>query len=132
MTKKKPYARIAITLPQEVLAAADRHARQLDRSRSWLVAEAVRQFTAAGSPRESPTEGVREAIWSPYATSLAELARLKHLESQAGLTPEECLHRAEELLQLAPVRKGSPLKQVVGFASWDDFAQWKRGRRFRP
>jgi metal-responsive CopG/Arc/MetJ family transcriptional regulator len=47
MTSRQPYARIAITLPPEDLAAADRLAAQQDRSRSWIVAEAVRQYVAA-------------------------------------------------------------------------------------
>lgn len=125
---KERFARIAITLPQGVLAAADRLARRLDRSRSWVIAEAVRQF--AGSFEDSPA-GVREQAWSPYATSLAEAARMRQLKTQAALTPEECLRRAEELLQLAPPRQGSPLKQVIGFGSWEDFAYWKASRRVR-
>lgn len=125
---KKPFARIAITLPQEVLASADRLARRLDRSRSWVIAEAIRQF--AGSSQWSRT-AVREQTWSPYATSLAEAARLRHLRTQSELTPEECLHRAEELLLLAPSRKGSPLKQIIGFGRWEDFAHWKASLRIR-
>ena len=39
-----PYARISITLPAEDLAAADRLAAQQDRSRSWIVAEAIRRY----------------------------------------------------------------------------------------
>lgn len=121
---KKPFARIAITLPQEVLAAADREARRLDRSRSWIIAEAIRRF-------EQPA-AVRETAWSPYATSLAEQARTRHLRAQADLSPGECLQRAEELLQLAPPRRGSPAKQVIGFSHWDDFARWKASQRIRP
>jgi hypothetical protein len=41
--------RIAITVPRELLAAADRQARALDRSRSWVIAEAIRRFTREGS-----------------------------------------------------------------------------------
>ncbi|MBA3498014.1 MAG: ribbon-helix-helix protein, CopG family, partial [Gemmatimonadales bacterium] len=40
MTRKRPYARISITLPREVLAAADSQAKALDRPRSWVIAEA--------------------------------------------------------------------------------------------
>lgn len=52
------YARIAITLPRELLVAADRRARELDRSRSWVIAEAIRLVTAetempAAEPRAS-------------------------------------------------------------------------------
>ncbi|MGH7528616.1 MAG: ribbon-helix-helix domain-containing protein, partial [Gemmatimonadales bacterium] len=44
MPRKPSYARVSITLPREVLAAADRHARELDRPRSWVIAEAVRSY----------------------------------------------------------------------------------------
>ena len=131
MSSKKPFARIAITLPQEVLAAADRLAERLDRSRSWVIAEAVRQFAARESTEGTPARMVREPVWSPYATSLAQSARRRHLQSEELLSPEERLHRAEELLQLAPPRRSAALKQVIGFGSWDDFARWKASRRIR-
>src|SRR5436305_7584607 len=50
MPRKTRYARIAITLPKEDLAAADRLARQQDRPRSWVIAEAVRRYAATVSP----------------------------------------------------------------------------------
>jgi metal-responsive CopG/Arc/MetJ family transcriptional regulator len=43
------YSRIAITLPKDVLVSLDRRARALHRSRSGVVADAVRAFLA-GSP----------------------------------------------------------------------------------
>ena len=46
MPSREPYARIAITLPPSELEAADRLAAQLDRSRSWVVAEAIRRYAA--------------------------------------------------------------------------------------
>src|SRR5688572_14341803 len=46
MPKVKPFARIAITLPARDLAAADRLAVCHDRSRSWIVAEAIRRYAA--------------------------------------------------------------------------------------
>ena len=51
-------SRISITLPRDVLAAADRRARALDRSRSWLIVEALRAYLA--TPAHSPRAGVRE------------------------------------------------------------------------
>ena len=49
MTRKPPFARIAITLPPETLRAADELAARHDRSRSWIVAEAIRQYAASQS-----------------------------------------------------------------------------------
>jgi hypothetical protein len=54
MKSEHPYARIAITLPPEDLAAADRLAAALDRSRSWVIAEALRQFVAAQGASSEP------------------------------------------------------------------------------
>ncbi|MCC6245574.1 MAG: CopG family transcriptional regulator [Gemmatimonadaceae bacterium] len=47
MPTAKPYARIAITLPESELAAADRLAKSQDRSRSWVIAEAIRYYVAS-------------------------------------------------------------------------------------
>ena len=49
-----PYARISVTLPKEILAAADRRAKQLDRPRSWVIAEALRQWEAGSAPASAP------------------------------------------------------------------------------
>src|ERR1035437_6776604 len=46
MIKKPRYAKIAITIPEDDLAAADAVARERDRSRSWVISEAVRRYIA--------------------------------------------------------------------------------------
>ncbi len=46
MKRKPAYARIAITIPEHDLAAADALARDRDRSRSWIISEAGRQYVA--------------------------------------------------------------------------------------
>lgn len=51
MSKAK-LERVTITIPQPVLAAADALAHRLDRSRSWVLAEAVRRMV--GSEEVSP------------------------------------------------------------------------------
>src|SRR2546426_6506738 len=77
------FTRISITLPREVLAAADRRARGLDRSRSWLIVEAIRVYFA-GSPSQ-----VRESAATPYGVPSPGLGplRLAQLESDLRLTP---------------------------------------------
>lgn len=44
---KPPLERVTITIPQPLLAAADELAARLDRSRSWVLAEAVRRMVGA-------------------------------------------------------------------------------------
>lgn len=46
---KPPLERVTITIPQPLLAAADALAERMDRSRSWVLAEAVRRMVGAES-----------------------------------------------------------------------------------
>jgi len=122
-------ARISITLPRDVLAAADRRARALDRSRSWLIVEALRAYLA--TPARSPTAGVRESDAPVYAVQEVADARRRHLAADLKRSPAERLQRAEQLARLArEVRpRRASRQQVVGFDSYEDFYEWKRARR---
>src|SRR5437879_13303968 len=88
--------RISITLPRDVLAAADRRARALDRSRSWLIVEAIRAYLAG-----SPSQGREPAATSYDVTSpgLGPL-RLAQLESDLRLTPERRIRAADDTTRL--------------------------------
>lgn len=121
-------ARISITLPRDLVAAADRRARELDRSRSWVVAEAVRDYLGrpGGAVRElnvdygAPVDAARE---------VAE-ARRRHLLADLKLEPAERLRRAEELVRLAWKVHGRRRRpQVIGFDSYEDFYVWKKAHR---
>ena len=125
--------RISITLPQDVLVAADREAERLDRSRSWVVAEAVRRHVAereAGSGKR-----VSEPDAPAYAEAEVAEARRRHLATELALPPAERLRRAEELARLArEARRASGGRrgrrhQVIGFDSYEDYYEWKKGRR---
>ena len=83
MKPRKPFARIAITLPEEDLAAADRLAAELDRSRSWVIAEALRRYAG------TQTAPVSETV------ELDEFRR-EQLQRDLALTPEERVRLAEE------------------------------------
>jgi hypothetical protein len=112
-------ARISITLPRDVVDAADRRAGELDRPRSWVVVEALRAYLSR--PAGPPPSEVRQ---------VAD-ARRRHLESDLLLPPAERLRRAEELGRLA--RRGrrggtSRRHQIIGFDSYEDFHEWKKGR----
>jgi hypothetical protein len=118
--------RISITLPKDVLEAADKRARALDRSRSWLVVEAVRAYLAA--PANSR---VREPDAPAYGVQEVADARRQHLLADLKRSPAERLRRAEELSRLA--RQVRPRRgrreQVIGFDSYEDFYEWKKAHR---
>lgn len=122
-----PLERISITLPRDVLQGADRRARQLDRSRSWVIVEAVRAYLAL--PTDAPRR-VREADGPVYAVEEVAEARRRHLATDLARTPAERLRRAEELARLARRRRGrAPRHQVIGFDSYEDFYEWKKANR---
>jgi len=103
------YARISITLPESLLAAADQRAAELDRPRSWVVAEALRTYlrrdasTTGGTPK--PPVQVSEPAPPPYAAAAVAEARLRHIEADLRLDPAQRLRRAEDLGRLAQQRQ---------------------------
>jgi hypothetical protein len=130
-----PLARITVTVPHGVLKDADRRARALDRSRSWVVAEALRRYLAGPTdlePAAGASARVAEVPAAPYAIPPEEIesARLRHLASELALTPAERLARAEELGQFAfAQQRRTPRRQVISFTSYEDFERWKTARR---
>ena len=107
MPKRQPYARIAITLPEADLAAADRLAAEQDRSRSWIVAEAIRRYAAS------------EALVAPAADIGS--SRREQLRRDLALAPEERVREAEETQRLV-ADSTAPLS----FASYDAFSAWRQ------
>jgi hypothetical protein len=127
------FARISITLPKALLTAADRRAKQLDRPRSWVIAEALRVWltpaeTTKGAGTNAPL--VREAQPPAYGAAEVAEARQRHLEADLKLGPAERLRRAEGLGRLARARqrRGSRA-QIIGFDSYEDYYEWKKARR---
>jgi hypothetical protein len=104
-----PYAKIAISIPPIDLAAADRLAERLDRSRSWVVAEAVRRFVA---------DSAAEALGA---------SRMEQLARDLSLTAEQRIRLAEELVAV-PSDSSVHTETPVRFASYDDFAISRRRR----
>lgn len=119
-------ARISITLPRAVVADADRRAAELDRSRSWVVVEALRAYL---TQRAGGGNRVAEDTPPPYEVRQVADARRRHLEADLSLPPAERLHRAEDLGRLARRARGTPRRQqIIGFDSYEDFHEWKKGR----
>jgi predicted transcriptional regulator len=129
MPKKPPIARISITIPADALELADQLADKLDRSRSWVMSEAVRQMA-----RTSPHSTVREPVVNPYAGHEAEMetARLRRLKADLTTTPEQRLRDAEELVRLGRmVRPSRSRSQIIGFDSYEDYDRWKTTQHAR-
>lgn len=135
MPTKKPYARIAITLPKRDLAAADRLARAQDRSRSWVVAEAIRRYASSiEAPPPQVGSSVRAADETPAIAPGLGASRLAQLRSDFSLTPEARIRAAEQTLLLNEERetpRAPRAHQVVAFDRYEDFLDWKRMRRHR-
>jgi len=125
-----PYARIAITLPKDLVAAADRRAREIDRSRSRVIAEALRAYLE--SPPAAPPAQVREPVRPAYGSDAIGSARRAQLERDLARTPAQRLAAAEQLARLARgarPRARRPRQQIIGFDSYEDFYEWKQSHR---
>ena len=122
--------RISITLPRDVLAAADRRARALDRSRSWLIVEAIRAYLAG-----SPSQG-REPAATPYGVTSPGLGalRLAQLESDLRLTPERRIRAADDTTRLGERLRGTRGRphRILSFDRYEDYVDWKRKEHAAP
>ncbi len=116
---RERFAKIAITLPQEDLAAADRLAAEQDRSRSWIVAEALRQYVA------------RSAGHFATASDL-DAGRTAQLRRDLALSPQERIEAAEETLRIVGDRGASAVQEPLTFPSFDAFLTWNRERTVTP
>jgi hypothetical protein len=128
MIAKKRLVRISCTVPEDVLAEADRIAAHEDRSRSWVISEALRRYGEPGTDSRL----VREPTGHPYAAAAIAEARDRQLVANLRLTPTERLARAEDLLQFArEVHPRTRRAQIIGFGTLEDFAAWKAEERAR-
>jgi len=121
-----PYARIAITLPKDLVAAADRRARELDRSRSRVIAAALRAYLVSPPPAQ-----VREAVRPAYGSDAIGSARRAQLERDLARSPAERLRNAEASARTARAHRAHRGRrhQIIGFDSYDDFYEWKQSHR---
>lgn len=99
--------------------AADQEAAAAGRPRSWVVAEAIRQYRGGPGAVERAPEGASDVA----------AARRQHLAADLRLSAEERLRRATGLLRLARRGRGPGRAQVIGFETYEDFYAWKRARR---
>jgi len=126
MPKKPRYARIAITIPEADLAAADALAREHDRSRSWIIAEAVREYTAATREAHVPRPArAPQPEPVPRRPGIGALRRAQ-LVADLRLTPEARVRAAEETARVSLVRERPRAQRVIGFDRYEDYLAWKR------
>lgn len=111
----KPFARIAITLPAQDLVAADRLAARHDRSRSWIIAEALRCYVVQQAEQE-----MRGQLGP---------SRQAQLERDLALTPEQRVREADQTYRLSELRRREGSPPPMHFATYDDFLDWKQRQR---
>lgn len=100
----------------------------MDRSRSWLVVEALRSYlhrTQAGTV-------VREPLAVAYRPGLDE-QRLQQLEADLALSTEERVALAEQTALVARLRGRAPQRdRIIGFERLEDFLAWEQRENLDP
>ena len=125
--------RITITIPDDLVTEADRKATELDRSRSWVLVDALRRYLASppfdaadvqrvAGPRSRGLE-VREPQVD-YAAGLGA-SRTAQLEADLRLTPEERVLAAERTL-LVDEQRRSPSDRILSFDRYEDYLEWRK------
>ena len=118
---KRALSRVAISIPKADLAAADRLAKQQDRSRSWVIAEAIRRY--AGSQRDDRSRGAADAAGLESGLGAARRAQLI---ADLRLSPEQRVRAAEETARVSFVHRPPIGKRVIAFDRYEDYLRWKR------
>lgn len=127
-----PSSRITISIPEPLVEAADRKAAELDRSRSWVLVEALRRYLAEpeedrpGGRGSAGVAAVRETA-SPYMVAGLGAQRMAQLRADLSLEPEERVRVAEETARSDSASMRAPgLDRVISFESLEDFHRWER------
>jgi len=128
-----PLMRISITIPEDLVAEADRKAADLDRSRSWVLVDALRDYLGtlrANVDQHHVDDGKPpqvSAVHEPqidYAAGLGS-SRIAQLVADMRLSPEERVLAAERTLAIGD-EKRPPRDRVLSFDRYDDYVEWKK------
>ena len=133
-------ARISVTLPRDLAKAIDVRARELDRSRSWVIAEAARRFLGADWRIGGSADGgakasnVAETQQSYVVTQGLGESRLQQLESDLRLTPAQRVRAAEDTARVGRLVSEPRQRpnQVLSFERYEDYLDWKRREAIQP
>lgn len=127
MPKRPRYARIAITLPAPDLATADRIAREQDRPRSWIIAEAVRRYAQAQASGVASARARDSRAPTPPAEAAGlGSSRRSQLVADLRLTAEQRVRAAEQTARAAPRPRRAAVRRVIVFDRYEDYLDWKR------
>lgn len=128
---KLPHARISLTLPPEVLAEADRLADALDRSRSWVISEAIRRYAKTrnlgGDPSApTPNRGMHGETGRLIDESRSPLGdqRLAQLRGEMAMTPEERVRLSEEAADVDRLPGPDRHDRLLAFNRFEDYLAW--------
>jgi hypothetical protein len=114
--------RITITIPRDLVEAADERARDLDRSRSWVLVEALRQYLRAPAGVSEPAVAYRTRLGS---------YRTRQLRADLRLTPEQRVREAERTARSVPPAHYRRRDQILTFDSFEAYLDWKRDEAAR-
>ena len=108
--------RITITIPSHLVEAADQRAKELDRSRSWVLVEALRRYLQGPAVSEPAVS---------YQAGIGDYRR-RQLEADLRLTPEQRVREAERTARSLPAPHGSRRDQVLAFDSFEAYLDWQQ------
>jgi hypothetical protein len=115
--------RISATIPDDLVKSADERASQLDRSRSWVLSQALRHYLAGSKEPGVPPRDLSVGGASPTGLGTS---RLEQLRADLRLTPEERVKEGERTLRVSD-RDARPSRQrVITFDSFEDYLEWDR------
>lgn len=125
---KTPLDRISMTIPPDLVRQADRLARRWDRSRSWVIAEAVRRLAeadAAPQPGLVLERGIAAPPRStvPSGTDRLDPSRRRLLADDLRLSPEARVRAAERTAREVPAKAYPRL--FISFDRPEDYLAWK-------
>ena len=102
-----------MTIPADLVRQADQLARRWDRSRSWVIAEAVRLLSE--QQKGTPEPGMDGGRLDPH--------RRRLLADDVRLSPEDRVLAAERTAREVPARAYGRL--FISFDRPEDYLEWK-------
>jgi len=114
--------RITITIPEDLVQQADATAERLGRSRSWVLAEALRGYLRRPAQAAEPVVTYRPGLGP---------SRQLQLESDLELSPEQRVKEAQRTALAMPQASRRARDQILTFDSYQHYLEWKRTQDVR-